>query len=176
MGLNIAVLGRTFLDMPIASAEDIQVIANPAFLNNGLIENTGADLIIHEFTEPALQQAPDKVLTKTDIKQAKNDLTKATMALMIPILALSITNYAQAEAVSKKPKTEKKSESSSGTKKQQSNERDAPKELAVMTVTTAANRLNPLADTQSDPTYKSEFAKIEPVTLHTISQQDLDNI
>ncbi|MGZ4980730.1 MAG: hypothetical protein ACXWE4_05475, partial [Methylobacter sp.] len=80
MGLNIAVLGRTFLDKSIVSAEDIQVTANSAFLNNGLIENTGADLIIHEFTEPALQQAPDEVLTKTDIKQAKNDLTKATMA------------------------------------------------------------------------------------------------
>lgn len=115
MGLNIAVLGRTFLDKPIASAEAIQVTVNPAFLNNGLMENTGADLIIHECIEPVLQ-VPDEVLTKADIKQAKNDLTKATMALMVPILALSITNHAQAEAVSKKSKTEKKAESSSGTK------------------------------------------------------------
>ncbi|MDO9141030.1 MAG: TonB-dependent receptor plug domain-containing protein [Methylobacter sp.] len=173
---NITVLDRVFLNTWINSAEDIQVTANPAFLNNGLIENTCADLIIHECIEPVLQQTPDEVLTKTDIKQAKNDLTKTTMALMIPILALSITNHAQAEAVPKKSKTEKKAESSSGIKKQKSNEPDAPKELAVMTVTTADNRLDLLADTQSDPTYKSEFVKIEPVTLHTISQQDLDNV
>ncbi|MFU8787724.1 MAG: TonB-dependent receptor [Methylobacter sp.] len=133
-------------------------------MNNRLIEDTGADLIIHEFIEPVLQQTSDGVLTK------------AAMALMIPILSLSITNHAQAEAVSKKSKIEKKAESSSGAKKQKSNNPDAPKELAVMTVTTAVNRLNPLADTQSDPTYKSEFDKIEPVTLHTISQQDLDNV
>jgi len=34
--------------------------------------------------------------------------------------------------------------------------------------------LNPLAGTQAAPTYKSEFTKIEPVTLHTVSQQELD--
>lgn len=39
-----------------------------------------------------------------------------------------------------------------------------------------ARRLNPLLGTQNDPTYKGEFNKIEPVTMHTISQQDLDSV
>jgi len=104
MGLNIAVLGRTFLDKPIASAEAIQVTVNPAFLNNGLMENTGADLIIHECIEPVLQ-VPDEALTKADIKQAKNDLTKATMALMVPILALSITIMPKPKPYPRNPKS-----------------------------------------------------------------------
>ncbi|MCK5830229.1 MAG: TonB-dependent receptor [Methylococcales bacterium] len=51
--------------------------------------------------------------------------------------------------------------------------------LEPMVVTgkeTVARRLNPLLGTQVDPTYKSEFDKIEPVTVHTISRQDLDSV
>jgi len=51
---NITVLDRVFLNTWINSAEDIQVTANPALRNYGLMGNTGADRIIQECIEPAL--------------------------------------------------------------------------------------------------------------------------
>lgn len=146
MGLNIAVPGRAF----------------PARLN----ESADAETLVQETSAPAA----------LDAKKQGQDLTKAAIALAVSMLALSAA--APAEAVSKKAK---KAASNSGTETaksttQKSSQHSAPKELEVMTVTTAANRLNPLTGTQSDPSYKSEFTKIEPVTLHTISQQDLDSV
>lgn len=96
-------------------------------------------------------------------------LGKAAATLALSMLALAAP--AQAEETAKKVKTVKKVEA------QKTKQANTTKELDVMTVTTAAaNRLNPLAGTQADPTYKSEFTKIEPITLHTVSQQDLDNV
>lgn len=117
MRRDITDLSRTFLELPIAPAEDIQVTAKSAFLNNRLMEKTGVDMIIQESIESVLKITHD-VLTRTGIKQVKNNLTKAAMALVIPLLALPIATPVQAETVSKKSKIEKQPESNSGTKKQ----------------------------------------------------------
>lgn len=50
-------------------------------------------------------------------------------------------------------------------------------QLETMTVTDLFyRRLNPQAGTQAYPSYKSEFTTLDPVTINTVSQEDLDTV
>lgn len=65
----------------------------------------------------------------------------------------------------------------SGSVTQVKAELETTEKLDTITVTGGvSNRLNPLLGRQVDPTYKSDFNAIEPLTIHTISQQDLDSV
>lgn len=98
-------------------------------------------------------------------ENARHNFTKVgIIALAIPTIVISMTTPVAAETT-KETKTIK----------QENN----VKELDTMIVTAKKgtdNRLNRLAGTQTDPTYKSDFKTLDPVTINTISQQDLDTV
>lgn len=120
---------------------------------------------------------------KLNNENEKSNVKKTVvLAFAIPAFALTIPVCASAEDVLEQSiENSNPAISTSGKKakqksKNKTDNKNTTDELGAVLVAEEVSRLNPLIGTQIDPMYKSEFEKIEPITLHTISQQDLDNV
>lgn len=99
----------------------------------------------------------------------RQDVSKAA-TLAFVISSLTIPMLVQAETDQLKNTT--------GIKQQQTSAfRPETEELEKLTITDDRySRLNPQAGTQADPQYKAEFLTLDPVTINTISQEDLETV
>lgn len=103
------------------------------------------------------------------------------MALTLFASALVWSMPAQAEEIeqtsAETTKNIEKNKSAVNSKTNKKPGAATPEVLETVTVSDARyNRLNPQAGTQADPTYKSEFITPDPVTINTISQEDLETV
>ncbi|MGR8932560.1 MAG: TonB-dependent receptor [Gammaproteobacteria bacterium] len=113
----------------------------------------------------------------------RQGMSKAAVFLLaVSTLALPLVAKAEPLQAVDQPQKIKKSHTSSGSEHQKkktlrSNAPRPVEELETLTVTDDRyNRLNTQAGTQADPTYKSEFLTLDPVTINTISQEDLETV
>lgn len=113
----------------------------------------------------------------------RQDVSKAAvLVLAISTLTWPMAVQAEAELSVDQSQNTNKSKTTSGSEHQKKKSSKAKthksvEELETLTIIDERySRLNPQAGTQAEPSYKSEFLTLKPVTINTVSQEDLETV